>query len=86
MDGSFPEKVLPMFPDECVTHAPGRYMLAPNGREPRTAGAAHAILLVMRDGIACGAERLGEPSLPIGHSNLTCYLAPHRIFASEMAK
>lgn len=26
MDGSFREKVLPMFPDKCVTHAPGCYM------------------------------------------------------------
>jgi hypothetical protein len=25
MGGYFPEKVLPMFPDECVAHAPGRY-------------------------------------------------------------
>ena len=29
-------------------------------------------------------ERLGEPQLPIGFSNLTCYLAPRRILASEM--
>ena len=31
------------------------------------AGAAYAILLAMRDGSACGAERLGEPAQPIGH-------------------
>jgi hypothetical protein len=47
-------------------------------------GAAHAILLAMRDGNACGAERLGEPQQPIGLPNLTGYLAPRRIFASEM--
>ncbi len=47
-------------------------------------GAAHAILLVMRDGNACGAERLGEPTLAIGQPNLCCYLAPRRILASEM--
>jgi hypothetical protein len=29
-------------------------------------------------------ERLGEPQPPIGFSNLTCYLAPRRILASEM--
>jgi hypothetical protein len=37
----------------------------------------------MRDGSACGAERLGEPSRPIGHLNLCCYLVPRRIVASE---
>src|SRR5262245_38325006 len=37
----------------------------------------------MRDGSACGAERLGEPSQPIGQANLSGYLAPHRIVASE---
>jgi hypothetical protein len=47
-------------------------------------GTAPAILLVMRDRNACGAERLGEPQPPIGLSNLTCYLAPRRILASEM--
>jgi hypothetical protein len=51
-------------------------------------GTAHAILLVMRDGNACGAEApegtRGEPQPPIGLSNLTCYLAPRRILASEM--
>ncbi len=26
----------------------------------------------------------GEPAQPIGQINLCCYLAPHRIFASEM--
>jgi len=29
-------------------------------------------------------ERLGEPQPPIGFENLTCYLAPRRILASEM--
>src|SRR5215213_68582 len=38
----------------------------------------------MRDGSACGAERLGEPAQPIGQVNLSGYLAPRRILASEM--
>ena len=42
------------------------------------------ILSAMRDGSACGAERLGESTPPIGQPNLACYLAPRRIFASEM--
>src|SRR5215207_4726909 len=37
----------------------------------------------MRDGSACGAERLGESSPPIGLPNLACYLTPRRILASE---
>jgi hypothetical protein len=49
-------------------------------------GTAHAILLAMRDGSACGAERLGEPALPIGQLKLSGYLAPRRIFASEMTR
>jgi hypothetical protein len=51
-------------------------------------GTAHAILLVMRDGNACGARHpegaRDEPQAPMGFANLTCYLAPRRISASEM--
>ena len=39
----------------------------------------------MRDGSACGAERLGEPSRPIEQPNLSGYLAPRRIVAPEMS-